>query len=86
VSRPALDWNDAAAVSLWLAGLRLSWNDADGVALDMLRPPRARELGQPLHAKNNGEARAQVLQALDYAAAPDDDGGEPSDPAGQPHH
>jgi hypothetical protein len=81
VSRPALDWSEPIAVSKWLAGLRLSFNDADGAALDMLHPPRARELGPALHAKNHGEARAQVLQALDYAMAPEPDG-EPGDPAG----
>jgi hypothetical protein len=57
------------SISRWLAGLRLAFNDADAVALDMLRPPRARELG--LHARNYGAARAQILQALAYAEAPE---------------
>lgn len=82
MSRPSLDWSDPAAVSVWLAGLRLSFNDADAAALDMLRPPRARELGPALHAKNYSEARAQIVQALDYASAPEPDDGEPGDPAG----
>ena len=82
MSRPALDWSDPIAVSRWLAGLRLAWNDADAIALDMLRPPRARELGPELHAKNYGEARAAVLASLDFATAPEPDDGEPSDPAG----
>ncbi len=77
MSRPALDWSDPVAVSRWLAGLRLAFNDADGIALDMLKPPRSRELGPVLHADTYGKARAQILQALDYASAP-----EPSDLAG----
>ena len=77
MSRPSLDWSDPIAVSRWLAGLRLAFNDADAAALDMLKPPRSRELGPVLHAANYGAARAQLLQALDFADAP-----EPSDPAG----
>ena len=75
MSRPALEWSDPTAVSKWLAGLRVSFNDADAAALDMLRPLRARELGPALHAKNYTEARAQILEALDYAGAPGVDGG-----------
>jgi hypothetical protein len=80
VSRPSLDWSDPIAVSRWLAGLRLAFNDADAAALDMLRLPRARELGPALHAANYGAARTQILQALDFATAPEPDP-EPSDPA-----
>jgi len=58
MSRAALDWSDPIAVSKWLAGLRLSFNDADGAALDMLRPPRERDLGPALHAQNYRAARA----------------------------
>ena len=36
VSRPSLDWSDRDAVSRWLAGLRLSFRDADAVTRDML--------------------------------------------------
>ena len=79
--RPALDWSDPIAVSKWLAGLRLAFNDADAAALDMLRPPRARELGPALHAANYGAARTQILQALDCATALEPDP-EPSAPAG----
>ncbi len=83
MSRPSLDWSDPIAVSRWLAGLRLAWNDADAVALDLLKPLRARQLGPALAASNYGAARAQILQALDYADAPEP---EPeSDPAGFPH-
>jgi hypothetical protein len=81
MSRASLDWNDPIAVSRWLAGLRLAWNDADAVTLDMLRPARARELGPALHATNYGAARAQILQALAFADTPEPDP-EPSDPAG----
>jgi hypothetical protein len=59
----------------------VSFNDADAVALDMLRPPRARELGPKIHARNYRAARAQILEALDYASAPEPDG-EDGDPSG----
>jgi hypothetical protein len=81
VSRPSLDWSDPAAVATWLAGLRSAFADADAVALDMLRPPRSRELGPAIHARNYNAARGQVLQALDVAVAPEPDP-EPGDPAG----
>lgn len=77
--RAALNWSDPAAVSVWLDGLRLSFNDADAVALDMLRPPRDRELGPALHRDKYRDARAQIVQALDYAAEHE---AAPSDPAG----
>ena len=89
MSRPSLDWSDPIEVSIWLAGLRLSFNDADAAALDMLRPARARELGPALHREKYTDARAQILQALDYATAPepDDEGhGDPSGNGGSPHH
>jgi hypothetical protein len=71
-----LDWSDAAAVSRWLACLRQGFDDADGVTLDLLLPPRERELGPVLHAKGYGEARAQILAALAYAGAPEAGGDE----------
>lgn len=77
MSRAALDWSDATEVAIWLAGLRQSFADADAAALDMLRPPRSRELGPALHADHYNAARAQILQALDIAG-PDEHG----DPAG----
>jgi hypothetical protein len=79
MSRASLDWSDPIAVSEWLTGLRLSFNDADAVALDMLRPARSRELGPALHRDKYRDARAQIIQALDYEAAPE---AAPSDPAG----
>jgi len=77
VSRTSLDPADPIAFGRWLAGLRTAFHDLDAVALDMLRPPRSRELGPAIHAANYGAAREQVLQALDFAVAP-----EPGDPAG----
>jgi hypothetical protein len=62
------------SISLWLAGLRESFDDADGAALDMLRPPRKRELGPKIHARTYRAARKQILDALDYATAPEPDG------------
>ncbi len=81
MSRPSLDWSDPVAVSRWIAGLRLAFNDADGIALDMLKPPRSRELGPMLHADTYSKARAQILQALDFATTREPEP-EPSDPAG----
>jgi hypothetical protein len=82
----ALDWSDPLAVAQWLSGLRSAFNDCDAVALDMLRPPRSRELGPAIHAKNYNAAREQVLQALDLAAGPPandtEPDPEPGDPAG----
>jgi hypothetical protein len=69
MSRSTLDWSDPIAVSRWLASLRSSWDDADAVVLDMLRPPRERELGAALHREKYGEARAQIIEALDYGTA-----------------
>jgi hypothetical protein len=88
VSRPVLDWSDPIAVSKWLAGLRLSWNDADAAVLDMLRPLRARELGPALHREKYTDARAQIIQALDFATTPEPDDGAPGAPAsnGGPVH
>jgi len=81
VSRPSLDWTDATEVSIWLAGLRQSFSDADAVTRDLLRPPRQRELGPVLHADTYSKARAQILQALDFAAEPEPDA-DPGDPSG----
>ena len=81
VSRTSLDPADPIAFGRWLAGLRSAFNDLDAVALDMLRPPRFRELGPAIHARNYTAAREQVLQALDFAAAPEP-APEPGDPAG----
>jgi hypothetical protein len=70
MTRPSLDWKDPGAVDQWLGALRVSLNDAHAVAQDMLREPRERELGPALHAKNYGDAWAQIVRALDYATTP----------------
>jgi hypothetical protein len=80
MSHASLDGSDPIAVTKWLEGLRSAFNDADAVALDKLRPPRDRKLGPAVHAKNDEEARAAILAALQYAATPEpepqeDDGG-----------
>jgi hypothetical protein len=67
---PPVDWSDPASVTRWLEALRTAFEDADAVALDMLKPPRARDLGPALHARNYGEARASVLASLAAARAP----------------
>jgi hypothetical protein len=80
-----LDFTNPAEVADWLEGLRVSFEDLDGAASDMLEPPRRRRLGPKLHAENYRAARAQIRTALAYAA-PEPDEGEPSDPAGNPGH
>jgi hypothetical protein len=82
VSRPSLDWSDPEAVSKWLAGLRLSFGDADAVTRDMLRPLRQRELGRILHRTNYREARERIVTLLNYATSPAPDDPEGGDPAG----
>lgn len=77
MSRASLDWSDPTEVAIWLAGLRQSFADLDAAGLDMLRPPRHRELGPALHADHYRNARAQIVDAL-YFAGPDEHG----DPAG----
>ena len=74
-----LDWSDETEVRIWLAGLREGIDEMDGVASDMLKPPRQRDLGPVLAAKNYTAAREAVLHALNFAETDD---GEPSDPAG----
>jgi hypothetical protein len=66
-----LDWKDDAAWTLWLANLRASLDDADAVSLDMLRPPRARELGPAMHAEKYRDAWTRIEQAMADAGAPD---------------
>lgn len=59
------------------------WRDADAVTADMLRPPRERELGPALHARNYGEARGKIVASLAYLSSlARDDGGEHGDPSG----
>jgi hypothetical protein len=80
-----LNWNDPAAVAVWLRGLRVSFADFDAVASDMLRPKRTRRLGHQTHKSMYRAARAQLRMALDYATpekpVPSNDT-ERGDPAG----
>ncbi len=76
-----LDWTQPIQVTIWLVGLRLAFDDADGAALDMLRPPRSRHLGPRQHRRLYREARAQILSALDYAG-PEDERGDPAGSGG----
>jgi len=86
VSRTSLDWSDPIAVSKWLIGLRAAFNDADAIAIDMLRAPRTRELGPRLHAKNYGEARKAILASIDYAIRPEHGPGDAGGSGTGPHH
>ncbi len=84
MTAPRLDWTDATEVMIWLGALRVAVEDANGVALDMLRTPRRRDLGHREHARLHKEARTKIAQLLDFAgpAAPGGDDSEPHDPAG----
>jgi hypothetical protein len=84
MTRRFLDPKDPRAFAEWFGRLRVSLNDAHAVSLDMLRAPRERELGPAMHAKNYGDAWAQIAQAIEYAMPPDDDDGEPGG-AGSTH-
>ena len=95
MSRATLDWNDPAARADWLAKLRVDLHDANAITQDMLRPPRERDLGPALHAKNYGEAWAKVEQLMAYATgsepeggngAAGDDAGDPAGVGGSPAH
>jgi len=83
MSRGSLDWSDALAVAQWLGALRDTLGDHLAVVDDMLRPPRARELGPALHRERAGETAAQLRQLVDAATVPEPDGGEIGDPAGK---
>ncbi len=85
MTRRSLNWSDPVAVSKWLGGLRVTFRDADAVIQDMLRPPRARELGPALHARNYEEARAAILKAIDFASTPEPEPEEGDGGAGPIH-
>ena len=74
-----LTFADPAEVRAWLAGLRVSFDDMDAVVADMMRPLRRRNLGPVLHAEHYNAARAQFLQALDFAGPPEEQGPAPDD-------
>ena len=75
------DWNDPDDVRRLLVDLRVAFDDIDALVADMLRPPRARELGRALHWDGYREARGRVAALLTWAEPPADNA-EPSDPAG----
>jgi hypothetical protein len=77
------DWSDPAMVRRWVIDLRAVADDLHTVIEDMLRSPRARELGPVLHGEKCREAREKIVSMLAYALPPDD--GEPSGGAGAPH-
>jgi hypothetical protein len=83
MTRRFLDPKDPRAFAEWLGTLRVGLNDAHATSLDMLRVPEERELGPVLHAKNYGDAWAQIVQAIEYATPPGDD--EPGEPAESVH-
>ncbi len=51
----------------WLNNVRVAVDDAESVTLDMLRPPRRRDLGPRLHREQFREARKTFASLLDYA-------------------
>lgn len=61
-----------------LSDLRSAFDDLDAVGLDMLRPPRRRNLGTREHQRLYHEARRKLRQLL---AGPENDT-EHGDPAG----
>ncbi|APR82512.1 Hypothetical protein A7982_07861 [Minicystis rosea] len=69
-----------------LVELRVSFDDADAVTEDMLRPPRQRALGPALHRDNYTDAKQKILEVLDrLLAATADDDGESGNLAGATH-
>ena len=60
-----------------LADLRVALDDADAVALDMLRAPRRRNLGPAEHRRLYHEARGKLARILAEL-----DADERGDPAG----
>lgn len=59
-----------------LADLRVALDDADAVALDMLRAPRRRNLGPREHRRLYREARSKLTRIL--AALDADEHGDPA--------
>ena len=44
--------------------LRVAFEDADAVTVDMLKPPRRRDLGPVEHARLYEDARASIVEGL----------------------
>lgn len=49
-----------------LKDLRGAADDADAIVVDMLRPPRNRQLGPCLHRDNYGDARGKFVASLAF--------------------
>lgn len=77
-----LDFADPAALRAWFVDMRVALDDANGVALDLLRKPRRRDLGHREHARLHREAREKLVALLAYADPPTPGGSEPE---GEPH-
>ena len=75
-----LTFDDHAEARAWLESLRVSFDDIDAVALDMLRPARRRNLGPREHRRLYREARGKVVALL--ASPSNDTEPEHGDPAG----
>jgi hypothetical protein len=75
-----LDFADSGAVRRWIADLRLACDDAAGVAADMLRPVRRRDLGHREHERLHQEAREKIASLLAYADPGEPEGAPPSGP------
>jgi hypothetical protein len=69
---------DKALLRRVLLDLRVATDDADTVAVDMLRSPRQRQLGPALHRSQYREARAKVVSQIAYLLRMVD--GEPQPP------
>ena len=76
--------NDIRAL---LIRLRVAFDDADAVTLDMLRSPRDRELGPLLHRQNYHDAKQTVVEELELLTRyfTDPEPAEPTGSAGSPH-
>jgi len=57
-----IDWHNATAVTWWLGELVATWNDADAVTRDMLRPARQRKLGHREHERLYREAASKLAE------------------------
>ncbi len=77
---------DRALLRRVLVDLRVSCDDADEVAQDMLRPIRKRTLGPASHRASYDEARGNIVKSIDYlvklaADEPDDSSSNGGSPA-----
>ena len=77
-----IDWHNAAAVTWWLGELAATWEDADAVTRDMLRPARQRKLDHREHQRLYQEAAGKLADLLQRAVPPLSEEDEHGDPAG----